>query len=779
MFLISAEYQKALDENAIFHKMVQLMPYIVHIHRLSDQALLYANAQLSVLLGYTVSDIKAQGGSLIFTLVSEKQKDFLLKMQETENGEEGWQYETEVQHKDGSLHLLRTHAIPFRRNEAGQVTEVLGISEDITLEKEKQTTASQQKAVMAQAEKMLHFGSWEWDIAKGEMFWSEGLFELFGYSQANRPEKTTIDIYRSRMIDYDSYRKADEAFFSLKQDYESEKVVRKLSGEEIIILERGRFLLDEAGEVIRVIGSTADITESRQLYYNLRRNEALLSETEKIFNFGSWEWDVYSNQVIWSDGLYQIFGLDKKYFKDHLTAELYFSFILPDARDKLTQTVQDAVENQKSYEIEHEFTRNDGSVGVLLGRGTPVFDEKGLLIKYMGSATDVSDSRKSLAKLIESEALLSESQRVLNYGSWSWDVSSDSIHWSDNLWRLFDYDPDANQNRSVALDFYLSHVHPEDKEKVLTKNSRFIETGEQEEDYEHRIITHLGNTKIFDGKARVLEYRDGKPSRVVGSTVDVTNMKKIERELEQKVREFHRSNEELEQFAYVASHDLQEPLRKITSFADRLRSKYNYLLGDDGRMYLDRITDAAQRMKSLIDNLLNFSRISRRTESMVVADLNELLRNVISDLEIKIEEKNSRIVTAELPEIEAISPQISRLFLNLLSNALKFSREGVTPEVIFASEKASRDEKQQLELDKDKEYVKITVSDNGIGFEQEFAEKIFVIFQRLHGRSEYEGTGIGLAICKKIVENHNGRIIAESQPGIGTVFSIFLPVRQG
>lgn len=251
---------------------------------------------------------------------------------------------------------------------------------------------------------------------------------------------------------------------------------------------------------------------------------------------------------------------------------------------------------------------------------------------------------------------------------------------------------------------------------------------------------------------------------------DITDVKNYEKELKQHIEELNISNKELEQFAYVASHDLQEPLRKIRAFGDRLISKYFEAIGEDGRNYIERMQNASARMQKLIDDLLTFSRISRTQEPFEPVDFSKVVHEVLNDLEIAIESKNVRVHVNPLPVIDARTGQIRQLFQNLISNAIKFSREDVVPEIYITSEFADPGQGSDKR-------VTITIRDNGIGFDEKYAEKIFIIFQRLHGKTEYEGTGIGLAICKRIIENHNGTIKAYSHPGDGATFEIVLPLK--
>jgi signal transduction histidine kinase len=232
--------------------------------------------------------------------------------------------------------------------------------------------------------------------------------------------------------------------------------------------------------------------------------------------------------------------------------------------------------------------------------------------------------------------------------------------------------------------------------------------------------------------------------------------------LEHQEKALRESNQELEQFAYVASHDLQEPLRKVQAFSDRLANKYADKLDDDGKLYIARMQDATTRMRSLIQDLLSYSRIRSKGQEFVSVDLNEIVRGVISDLEVRLEQTEGRVKVGELPTVLADPVQMRQVFQNLIGNALKFKKSGVPPVVKVAAKT------------KDKGHV-IVVEDNGIGFEQEYGERVFEIFQRLHGRSEYEGTGMGLAIVKKILERHVGSIRAESEKGRGTRFILVLP----
>ncbi|SHM31314.1 His Kinase A (phospho-acceptor) domain-containing protein [Chitinophaga jiangningensis] len=259
-----------------------------------------------------------------------------------------------------------------------------------------------------------------------------------------------------------------------------------------------------------------------------------------------------------------------------------------------------------------------------------------------------------------------------------------------------------------------------------------------------------------------------------------SKLKSYQRDLQQNISLLNKTNQELEQFAYVASHDLQEPLRKISTFSDRLQVKYKEQLPADASELIDRMVAAVSRMRVLINDLLTFSRAGRiMPESIVPVDMNELLKEVVSDLEITLEEKNAVIDIDELPVIEGNPTAFHQLFQNLIANAIKFSHPERQLHINIHNELVSGEDLGFVKENHwEEKYCRISIADNGIGFDQTYADRIFLIFQRLHGISEYSGTGIGLAICKKIADSHHGFIMANGYPDKGATFTVILPMVQ-
>ena len=409
--------------------------------------------------------------------------------------------------------------------------------------------------------------------------------------------------------------------------------------------------------------------------------------------------------------------------------------------------------------------------------------------QFAGRGATLRDLRPEIAArqaLINSEHQLRTAIEMAELGTWSINLATMEVYFSEKIKDLFGF-----SGEHIDFNLGILAIHEKDRDRVVEKLQKVLNpqmTGSYEDIFSIRNqLTGRDSTVRVRGK--VSFHEDGTAYLITGTLLDITEQKVMERALEQQVlrrteelkasnTHLSRTNQELEQFAFVASHDLQEPLRKIRTFSGLLEERSGNTLDEGARTYLSKIKSASERMSRLITDLLDFSRVSSKSELRMPVDLNGILQKIEEDFELVIKQKNAVIDAQQLPVIEAVPLQMNQLFYNLLSNSLKFTREGIPPLIrIRARRIAPREASRHPDLGPRRVYWAIDVSDNGIGFDPILSEKIFTIFQRLNPRNQYEGTGIGLALCKKIVMSHGGTIYATAQPLQGATFHILLPVK--
>ncbi len=394
--------------------------------------------------------------------------------------------------------------------------------------------------------------------------------------------------------------------------------------------------------------------------------------------------------------------------------------------------------------------------------------EDGCIITF----SDVTQQKLQGQLSEERMMLLNEAEYVANMGSWKWS-EKDNLIWSDGLYKILGKQPGVHV---PSWNSFLENVHADDVHLV----EEFLQqvTGRSSGsklDYRIQLQDRIHYLSIV---AKPVQGEENRASYVLGTVVNITERKVYENQLKQYTAELQRSNEDLEQFAYIASHDLQEPLRKIRAFGDRLSNKYQDKLEGLGNDYINRMQSAAARMQLLIEDILAFSRVSRNIGAFETLNMKKLMEEVVDDLDAQVRRERADVRIGSLPDLNGDRAQIKRLFQNLISNAIKFHKPHEKP--LFEVEGAMLKNSQVLdEFGRslaDKQLVSFKVKDNGIGFDEKYRDKIFNIFQRLHGRNEYEGTGIGLSICRKIAMNHKGLIVTKSEENIGSQFIVILPI---
>jgi signal transduction histidine kinase/HAMP domain-containing protein len=424
------------------------------------------------------------------------------------------------------------------------------------------------------------------------------------------------------------------------------------------------------------------------------------------------------------------------------------------------EALNKGVERIGSGDLDYRVTAegNDELTALALASNEMAAKLKQSYVSVKNLELEVDDRKRAEEALQESEAKLSEAQKMAQLGHWRWNVKTGAVEWSEEVYKIFRLDPKTftPQIDSLMLLSPWPEEHERDKE-LIRKAMETHETG----NFEQRFLRPDGSTGHYYSTFRGKYDEQGNLTTIVGTAQDITERKQLESKLESSIADLQRSNEELEQFAYVASHDLQEPLRMVASYTQLLAERYENQLDDKARKFIHYAVDGAVRMRLLINDLLVYSRVSTKGKPPELVDAHAVLGEAIKNLGMNIDETQAIITNDELPTVRADAFQMVQLLQNLISNSLKFRGEG-RPHIHISS----RDEGTKWLF---------SIKDNGIGIDPQYADKIFVIFQRLHTRAEYPGSGIGLAICKKIVERHGGRIWFESELGNGTTFYFTIP----
>jgi PAS domain S-box-containing protein len=512
--------------------------------------------------------------------------------------------------------------------------------------------------------------------------------------------------------------------------------------------------------------TSKDVAKLQAINIKLNKSDFLSRKAEILSSFGTWEWNLNSHKIEYSDNLYRILGYEPQSFPS--TNDTFLTFVHPEDKEIVEKIMQKIVNDEDLPPSSFRIIRPDGKIRQFSATGK-LFTDKLVNKTVLGVTHDITEDynktqllKKNIEDLKESNKeleLLDESSKQAeilgNYGSWVLNFESNTFMYSDNKFRLMGYEP---KDFEPSIENLLLHVHEEDKQIVIDANEKALQTGEIPT-MNYRIIKKDGEIRRFRTIAKSFTDLSGAES-MIGTTQDVTDDYNKGKLLQERNLELEQNIKELNEFNHVASHDLQEPLRKIQTFISRLKDKEK----------------ESDRMRILINDLLQYSRTNRGDKNFTDVDLNQVLVNSLVELSQNIEEKKAIIKKETLETIQGVDFQMQQLFTNLISNSLKYSKDSEVPQIEIKYKKTIAKDEAILNDYSNRMFHKISFTDNGIGFEQENAEKIFLLFNRLHGKTEYQGTGVGLAICKKIIDNHNGYIFATSQPNIGTTFTIYIPL---
>ncbi|MCC6372165.1 MAG: PAS domain S-box protein [Bacteroidia bacterium] len=601
--------------------------------------------------------------------------------------------------------------------------------------------------------------------------WNESAERIFGYNSAEM-----VGFKSTATLPAD---KNEEAVYLLSSVNMGQKIsnliTRRLhkSGSVIDVAISVSPIFDTKGTIKGLSKIVRDITYQKRNEQLIIENEERLQLVLSVSDLGTWELDLQTNEIRYSKKYLEILGYKEPQAFTH--AEL-LKHVYPDDWEVRERAMKNAVsEGVLNYEF--RLMRHDGSLRWIEAKGQVFYDNEKKPAKLIGTFRDITERRHRVDELRESEQkfrILADSVPQL---IWTGDTNGNLNYFNLSLFEYTGLTP-----KQIHKDGWIQIVHPDDRLESVKQWAAAINEGVPFLT-EHRFRRYDGEYRWHLSRALPQKDALGQTQMWVGTSTDVHDQKVFSEELEKNVqartielknaiKELVKTNQELEQFAYVSSHDLQEPLRKIQTFSGILSSGKD--ISSESRIYLDKINASASRMSELIKDLLNYSRLSKKEALFSETDLNLVLDKVKNDFEVLIQQKKAIVLSTRLPLVKAIPIQMNQLIYNLIGNALKFCDQ--KPFIEISSKKASPQELSTIQGANDKgNYHHLMFKDNGIGFSQEYAQQIFTIFQRLNDIQKYSGTGIGLAMCKKIAENHNGFIKADSAPGKGSTFHVFLP----
>jgi PAS domain S-box-containing protein len=497
--------------------------------------------------------------------------------------------------------------------------------------------------------------------------------------------------------------------------------------------------------------------ERQRAEEELKKGQAKLAEAQRIARVGSWEWDVPANHVTWSDEMYLNFGLAPGQFTP--TLQGFLELVHPEDRERCGQTIELSLRTGEPFGFDHRIIRADGSVGALHTQGTVHRNDEGAVVAITGTGQDVTDRTRIEQALRQSESRTRSIIDSANDAFIAIDPSGTITDWNPQAEAIFGWTRDEAVGRSLH-ETIVPHSHREAHTEGL---HRFVRSGEGPLLNKRIELTAMHKDgHLFPVELTVSPIRLGLSYMFSAFIRDITERKQAEEALAHKTEELTRMNSELEDFTHSVSHDLKEPLRGIEAFAGFIAEDYGDKLDEQGQRYVNVLRESAVHMKELIDDLLQLSRIGRTRVEYTPVSVRTLIEDVTSELSYTLEQKHAELrVEPSLPTIACDRVRMREVFKNLISNAAKYN-DKPSPQI-------------KVSCRSENGAFTFCVRDNGIGIDPQYHKKVFKIFQRLHHRDEYEGTGVGLAICKKVIEAHGGRIWIESAPGEGTAFLFTIP----
>jgi PAS domain S-box-containing protein len=740
--------------------------------------IVYVNPAFERLTGYTLAEVRGKTPRILQGALTDR--DLLQRLRADLAATRSFEGHTYNYRKDGKPYIVHWRIEPIT-DAAGEVTHWVAVQRDVTDFETVVARLSRARETLQLTLSIAEIGTWEQKKDTDEVTASDSLNVLFGLELG---EVHPLGAYLERLHPDDRERFAGALARAMQTEGALETDVRVESPQrgtrEVAV--RGSFHMGGGESRPRLVATLRDVTDARQAERErnrvLQRNTEILdSITEAFFSVstsGKLRWiNTAAERLLETPGR----SVSGRSFLGHDAGPLLDRL----GAARLADAIAEVNATQRRVLLS-DYAWRERVLDVNL------FPYEAGVSVYLHDVTDRHIAEQMLRR---NEERFQQAVRGTSDGIYHWNLQTDEVYLSPRYYEMFGYAPGAFP---ASFDAIRERTHPEDMPFVLRRLEAHFARKTDRMEIEYRMRCADGSWRWVLGRG-VAEFDGDVPVRLAGSVVDISRrkaderalrqvneeMERVNRSLETRVDErtsqLHAANEalalrnrELADFAFVASHDLQEPLRKISAFGGLLADEFGSALGEQGNYYVDRMRDASTRMSALISDLLEYSRVTSRGRPFVPVDLVKTFERVAGDLSLRLNETGGTLTLdapGDLPAVTADATQLYQLLLNLVGNALKFNREGVPPVVTV---RLLPDETVGVPI------VRIEVADNGIGFKQEQGERIFAPFQRLHGRDAYEGTGIGLAICRRIVERHGGTISVQSQPGEGTTFAVALPL---
>ncbi|WP_228038429.1 PAS domain-containing protein [Nodosilinea sp. LEGE 06152] len=667
-------------------------------------------------------------------------------------------------------------------DDSGNPVRIIGSETNIDRRKQAEEQLLKNEAHLAAAQRVARLGSWEFNPHTYAIDWSAETYRIFGRAAEAGPPTFAEFLAYIHADDRAAIEQKTQAVIDQNQPFEAEYRLYHPDGSLHYVLSRAELVHRETGQPLALVGTVLDISEIKRVEAQLRYSQAALAEAQRMVHLGSWELDVLTQKLTWSDELFRILGFDPSN-PEPAYAE-HFNYFPPEDRDRMQQYLDRAMQEGIPYEVEVRFLRPNGTLVYLEARGNVKRNAQGQVVKLFGTALDITD--RKLAEL-ERQKLSERLSLALNSGAigcWEWDIQQNTILWDERMYELYglskaDFGPDADA--SWAYQFWADKVHPDDLEAAEVLLQQTV-LGQATYDPEFRVVHSDGSIHHIKAYGKVRCDGDGHPKSMIGVNLDISERKQVEERLQHINERLVLTNAELDratrlkdEFLASMSHELRTPLNAILGMAEGLKEHVFGPINDRQSQALSTIERSGLHLLDLINDILDLSKVEAGKLELepVALNVKQLCESSLSFVRQIAFSKNVGLSLESLrpiPDIAVDERRIRQVLINLLSNAVKFTPAG--GQVTLTAEVEPQGPASAVN-----NWLKLSVTDTGIGIAPDNIAKLFQPFVQIDSSlsRQYTGTGLGLALVRKIVELHGGSVSVTSEVDQGSCFTVTLP----